>query len=338
MDEIGAARDLELSLATRKVKGKAVASEIDKIEKIIRDAKEIQRRPTMEGAQALRQRYLGELAQRLEDSVYGSVDEASALQGFAPSGRLFRQVYREMSKPLNQYQSPVGRVLTEEVEGLPGVFRADVTSIPSNVFKSPQQITILENAGISRTKLEPLAAEYTANKLNSFNSAEKINEFLNSAEGAYLREFPQLQAKARQYADTFARNEQKVAESTAGAKALEKRRGVVAERRQAAEQRLTADTAQNRTYIEGSLANIRNAPTERLGAQAESYFKGLRERGLINQADEARYIAQVRDINEKIKDREAARKALINLGILTAGAVGINYAAGYLTNRFLGGL
>jgi hypothetical protein len=77
---------------------------------------------------------------------------------------------------------------------------------------------------------------------------------------------------------------------------------------------------------------------ERLGAQAESYFKGLRERGLINAADEARYVAQVRDINEKIKDKEAARKALINLGILTAGAVGVNFAAGYLSSRFLGGL
>ena len=338
LDEIGAARDLQLSLATRKVKGKAVASEIDKIEKIIRDAKEIQRRPTMEGAQALKQRYLGELAQRLEDSVYGSVDEIGAAEGFAPSGRLFRQVYREMSKPLNQYQSPVGRVLTEEVEGLPGVFRADVGTIPSNVFKSPQQIAILENAGVSRAKLEPFAAEYTANRLSRFNSAEKINEFLNSAEGAYLREFPQLQTKARQYADTFARNEQKAAQSAAGAKALEQRRGTVAERRQTAEQRLTADTAQNRSYIEGSLANIRNAPTERLGAQAESYFKGLRERGLINAADEARYVAQVRDISEKIKDKEAARKALINLGILTAGAVGVNFAAGYLSSRFLGGL
>jgi glycyl-tRNA synthetase alpha subunit len=183
-----------------------------------------------------------------------------------------------------------------------------------------------------------LAAEYTANRLSRFNSAEKINEFLNSAEGAYLREFPQLQAKVRQYADTFARNEQKVEKSLAGAKALEQRAGTIAERRQTAEQRLTADTAQNRAYIENSLANIRNAPTERLGAQAESYFKGLRERGLISTADESRYIAQVRDINERIQDRAAARKSLINLGILAAGAVGINYAAGYLTNRFLGGL
>lgn len=338
MDEIAAARDLQMSLATRKVKGKAVASEIEKIEKIIRDAKEIQRRPTMEGAKALQQRYLGELAQRLEDSVYGSVDEVSAVQGFAPSGRLFRQVYAEMSKPLNQYNSPVGRVLTEEVEGLPGVFRADVTSIPANVFKSPQQIAILENAGISRKQLEPFAAEFTANKLAKFNSAEKIDEFINSAEGAYLKEFPQVLAKTKQYQQIFARNEQKVAESTAGARALEKRAGTIAERRQAGEQRIVADTAANRNYIEGSLANIRNAPTERLGAQTNAYFKGLRERGLISQADEARYIAQVREIEDKIKDKAEARKALIGLGILALGATGVNYAAGYLTNRFLGGL
>lgn len=338
MDEIGAARDLQMSLATRKVKGKAVASEIEKIEKIIRDAKEIQRRPTMEGAKALQQRYLGELAQRLEDSVYGSVDELSAIQGFAPSGRLFRQVYAEMSKPLNQYNSPVGRVLTEEVEGLPGVFRADVTSIPANVFKSPQQIAILENAGISRKQLEPFAAEYTANKLAKFNSAEKIDEFINSAEGAYLKEFPQVLAKTKQYQQIFARNEQKVAESTAGARALEKRAGTIAERRQAGEQRIVADTAANRSYIEGTLANIRNAPTEKLGAQANAYFRGLRERGLISQADEARYIAQVREVERTVKDQAEARKALVGLGILAAGTVGINYAAGYLTNRFLGGL
>lgn len=338
MDEIAAARDLQMSLATRKVKGKAVASEIEKIEKIIRDAKEIQRKPTMEGAKALQQRYLGELAQRLEDSVYGSVDEVSAVQGFAPSGRLFRQVYAEMSKPLNQYNSPVGRVLTEEVEGLPGVFRADVTSIPANVFKSPQQIAILENAGISRKQLEPFAAEFTANKLARFNSAEKINEFINSAEGAYLKEFPNVLAKTRQYADTFAKNEQKVVQSTAGARALEKRAGTIAERRQAGEQRIVADTAANRSYIEGTLANIRNAPTDKLGAQANAYFRGLRERGLISQADEARYIAQVREVERTIKDQAEARKALVGLGILAAGTVGINYAAGYLTNRFLGGL
>jgi hypothetical protein len=338
MDEIAAARDLQMSLATRKVGGKAVASEIDKIEKIIRDAKEIQRRPTMEGAKALQQRYLGELAQRLEDSVYGSVDEVSAVQGFAPSGRLFRQVYAEMSKPLNQYNSPVGRVLTEEVEGLPGVFRADVTSIPANVFKSPQQIAILDNAGISRKQLEPFAAEFTANKLAKFNSAEKIDEFINSAEGAYLKEFPNVLAKTKQYQQTFARNEQKAAQSTAGARALEKRAGTIAERRQAGEQKIVADTAANRTYIEGTLANIRNAPTEKLGAQANAYFRGLRERGLINQADEANYIAQVREIERTIQDRAEARKALVGLGILAAGTVGVNYAAGYLTNRFLGGL
>lgn len=338
MDEIAAARDLQMSLATRKVGGKAVASEIDKIEKIIRDAKEIQRRPTMEGAKALQQRYLGELAQRLEDSVYGSVDEVSAVQGFAPSGRIFRQVYAEMSKPLNQYNSPVGRVLTEEVEGLPGVFRADVTSIPANVFKSPQQIAILENAGISRKQLEPFAAEYTANKLNKFNSAEKIDEFINSAEGAYLKEFPQVLAKTKQYQQIFARNEQKVTESTAGARALEQRTKKVAERRQEKEAGITAKTEANKTYIENSLAVIRNAAPEKIATETEKYFKGLRERGLLSQADESKYIAQVRDVQAKIKDKEQAKRALVGLGILVAGTAGIPFAAGYLTNRFLGGL
>lgn len=339
MDEIAAARELDLALATRKVKGKAVPSEIDKIEKIIRETKEVQRMPIQEGAKALQQQYKSKLAQKLEDSVYGYVDEVGVLkEGFAPTGRVFRNVYREMSIPLNQYESPVGKVLTQQVEGLPNVFTADITQIPASVFRSPQQIAILDAAGIGRNKLEPLAAEYTANKLARFNSAEKIDEFINSAEGSYLKEFPNLLAKTKQYQQIFARNEQKVAESTAGARALEKRAGTIAERRQAGEQRIVADTAANRSYIEGTLANIRNAPTDKLGSQANAYFRGLRERGLISQADEARYIAQVREVERTVKDQAEARKALVGLGILAAGTVGINYAAGYLTNRFLGGL
>lgn len=338
VDEIAAARDLELSLATRKVKGKAVPSEIDKIEKIIRETKEVQRMPIQEGAKALQQQYKSKLAQKLEDSVYGYVDEVGVLkEGFAPTGRVFRNVYREMSIPLNQYESPVGKVLTQQVEGLPGVFTADVTQIPASVFRSPQQIAILDAAGIGRNKLEPLAAEYTANRLSKFNSAEKINEFINSAEGAYLKEFPQLLSKTQQYAQTFASNEVKAGAKEAGAKALKTRAGEMADVRQRAEQELAKLTKDDRDFVNSSLANIRNANQESIARQSESYVKGLRSRGIITPQEESTYIAQIRQVQQTAKDKQAAITAL--KGVLPyAAAVGGSAVAGYSLNKILGGL
>lgn len=339
-EEVLAAQDLMGQLSATKVGGKIVRSEIEKIEKIIRDTKKIASKPTMTGADALKQQNMGKLAQKLEDSVYGYVSESGkAVEGFAPTGRIFREVYAKMSQPLNVYESQVGKVLTQEVEGLKGIFQADASQIPAKVFQSPEQIRILEKMDIPKTKLQPLAAQYTANQLSKFNSAEKVKEFINSTQGAYLKEFPELAKKVNEYAKTFERNEALAAKQTAGAEALGKRAKEISGRAAEKGRRLADLAEKDRTFINDSAFRVQNATTtEQTISQAQNYILGLKERGLIPADEASQLLDQVRKVKEAKVDKDKAITALKGILPYVGAVAGGGAVAGYSLNKLLGGI
>jgi hypothetical protein len=338
-EEVLAAQDLMNQLSGTKVGGKIVRSEIEKIEKIIRDTKKITSKPTMTGADALKQQYMGKLAEKLEDSVYGYVTESGkAVEGFAPTGRVFREVYSKMSQPLNVYESQVGKVLTQEVEGLKGIFQADASQIPAKVFQSPEQIRILEKMDISKKSLEPLASQYTANQLSKFNSAEKVKEFINSTQGAYLKEFPDLAKKVNEYAKTFERNEALAASKTAGAEALGKRAKEISGRAAEKGRKLEELAEKDRSFVNDSNFRVQNATTkEQTITQAQNYILGLKERGLIPADEAAGLLEQVKKVRDAAADQAAAKTALKGILPWVGATIGAGAVGGYSLNKLLGG-
>ena len=338
--EISAANDLLNSLTGVKVKGQIVRSEIGKIEKIIREVKDLPSRATMTGADALKQQYMGKMAQKLEDSVYGYVDEAKGVvEGFAPTGRVFREVYREMMKPLNAYESPVGKVLTQQLEGLKGLFTADATAVPAAVFKSPQQIQILERMGVSKKSLEPFAAQYTANQLAQINKAEDVARWLGTAEASYLREFPELAKKAEQYASTFAKNEAAIATKTKSATEIRKAATQGARDVQADIKSLREMSVANRKEITDGLYKVVNAKDiPATAAQARTYVRGLKEKEFIVEAEANRLLEQIKQVEAAAKDKQSAVNALKGVLPWAGAAIGAGAYTGYSLNKLLGGL
>jgi hypothetical protein len=335
--EIAAANDLINSLSGVKVGGKVVRSEIGKIEKIIREVKELPSRATMTGADALKQQYMGKLAQKLEDSVYGYVDEAKGVvEGFAPTGRIFREVYRDMMKPLNAYESPVGKVLTQQLEGLKGLFTADATAIPAAVFKSPQQIQILERMGVSKSSLEPFAAQFTANQLSKLNKAEDVAKWLGSTEASYLKEFPELAKKAEQYASTFAKNEATVAKSTQSAADIRKAAEKVARDVPADIKSLREMSVADRKEVTDGLYKVVNA--KNVPSQARTYVLGLKEKGLIQEAESNVLLEQIRQVEAAAADKQSAINALKGVLPWAGAVIGGGAVTGYSLNKLLGGL
>ena len=335
-----AAKDLMETLSGVQVQGKIVRSQIEKIEKVIRETKKIANKPTMTGADAMKQQYMGKLAEKLEDSVYGYVSESGKpIAGFAPTGRTFREVYAKMSQPLNTYESQVGKVLTQEIEGLKGVFQADATQIPAKVFQSPEQIRILEKMDISKKALEPFAAQHAVNELSKLNTAEAVDAWINSSKGAYLQEFPAVAAKVKEYAKTLATNEVKAAEKSAGAKALSQRAKEVSQRAQGKAKKLSDLTKENKDFVSESSRDIFYATTtDRSISAAETYVKGLERRGLATREETIEMLDKIRDVKAREVDKAKAVTAL--KGILPwVGAIGLGSAiTGYSLNKAIGGL
>jgi len=334
-----AAKDLMETLSGVQVQGKIVRSQIEKIEKVIRETKKIANKPTMTGADAMKQQYMGKLAEKLEDSVYGYVSESGKpVAGFAPTGRTFREVYAKMSDPLNTYESQVGKVLTQEVEGLKGIFTSDATQIPAKVFQSPEQIRILERMDISKKTLEPFAAQHAANELSKLNTAEAVDAWINSSKGAYLQEFPAVAAKVKEYAKTLATNEVKAAEKSTGAKALSQRAKEISQRAQGKTEKLADLTKENQKFVSESSRDIFNATTtNRSISAAESFVKGLESRGLASREETIAMLDKIRDVKTRETDKAKAITALKGILPYVGATVGGGAVAGYSLNKLLGG-
>lgn len=299
--EVAAAKEINQQLQSIKVKGQVIRPEIEKIERIIRDVKKLPSKPTMTGADAMKQQYMGKMAQKLEDSVYGYVDEAgAAVEGFAPTGRTFRDVYRKMMQPLNAYESQVGQVLSKELEGIKGIFTSDASQIPAKVFQSPEQIKILEKMDISKKTLEPFATQHAANELSKLSTAEQVKAWINSTKGSYLKEFPQLEAKVNKYAETFAKNEAEVAKREAGAKALGEKRGVVAKTQEAAQK----GVAENIAKIEG----LQKFSPKDVGKEAVKIVDDLRNQRLISPEQAARIESDIAAVDRAYQGAEKLQK------------------------------
>lgn len=338
--EVDAARDVEQMLASRKVKGEIVRSEIEKIEKVIRDVKKLPGKPTATGADAMKQQYMGKLAQKLEDSVYGFVDETGrAVEGFAPTGRLFRETYARMMQPLNTYESPVGQMITGQLEGVKGIFTADATAIPSMVFKSPQQIRTLESMGVEKKAMEPFAAQHTSNVLSRFQTAEQAQNWLKSADASYLREFPELAKKAEGYVSTFAKNEATVAEKLGTKKTLGKMTVDVAQKARREAEDLSKMATEDKTAIGKYVFDINNAKNPTAAATAgRNYIKFLKDRDFLSEQEAVQQLEAVRRVESEVVDRQRAITALKGILPYAAAVTGATAVAGYSLNKLIGGL
>ena len=299
--EVGAARDINEMLQSIKYKGNVIRPEIEKIEKIIREVKSMPSKPTMTGADAMKQQYMGKMAQKLEDSVYGYVDEAGKnVAGFAPTGRTFHNVYAQMMQPLNVYESPVGKVLAQELQGLKGVFTSDASQIPAKVFQSPEQVRILEKMDISKKTLEPFAKQHTANELSKLNTAEQVKEWIGSTKGSYLQEFPELEAKVNKYADTFAKNEAEVAKRETGIKAIEAKRGVVSKTQEQAQK----DISETIANIQG----LQKFSPKTIGNEAIKIVSDLSSKRLITPEKAAQLEKQIAEVDMAYQGAEKLKK------------------------------
>jgi len=299
--EIAAVKDLNQQLQSIKYKGEVIRPEIEKIEKIIRDAKKLPSQATMTGADALKQQHMGKLARKLEDSVYGYVDEAGkSVAGFAPTGRTFHNVYAKMMQPLNVYESQVGKVLAQEMQGLRGIFTSDASEIPTKVFQSPEQVRILERMDISKKTLEPFAKQHTANELSKLNTAEQVKEWIGSTKGSYLQEFPELEAKVNKYAETFAKNEAEVAKRETGIKAIETKRGVVSKTQEQAQK----DISETIANIQG----LQKFSPKTIGNEAIKIVSDLSSKRLITPEKAAQLEKQIAEVDMAYQGAEKLKK------------------------------
>lgn len=308
-------------LSPIKVKEGLARVPIEGVDKEIRRLRDLSSGPPKEGVDAITQQFAGKLADKLADSVFGSVTEAGeVVKGFAPGGRMAKQVYRDMSVPVNQYKSSLGQQLTARFPEAPEFFMAGESTIPSTAFRDRESARQLIALSTGKTKkVEEFAAKHTANELQG-KTAAQAQDWLNT-KGAYLEEFPTVKKFAQDYVDTLTRNEAKIT----GQEAITKQVGKDVTTTRARSLKSQKDIADIKDRLQKTLTEAEPA---QLRERVEKILPELRQYGVFTAEQEQRFIAELDNI-KNIADKRARDRKIAYI----VGAIGLTYPAQRVLNK-----
>jgi len=255
-----------------------------------------------EGFDAISQQQAGRLAKVVE----------GVMEDFSPSIRKFIDQYRKDSEPMRVFQTKVGKALIDEQLFGRGAnyAKVPVQSIPTKVFKSPEDYRALIDALGGDVKLaEQSAQRYFVSQLESRKTGNQLQQFLRDNR-TMLKET----------------NSAKMADDYVKAAITAEQRGAKVTEMGATR---TATAAEKET-LKNDLMLI-NSDLERakdineINAQVTKVANRLEKAGVMDIKQRDQFLREVNTITDAQKKKEYIRKG-IRIGVY--GAVGTGAATG----------
>ena len=244
-----------------------------------------------EGVEAIDQQRAGRLAQQVENII----DEFSA-----GSYKKAKDTYRELSKPINEFNTSVGKYVTEKPEGFEvGDFMSRLGKVGPKVFENRFTAKqLFDVAGAEKS--EQLALGYLADKIGPEPTADKIRSVLESnRDWLALPEFKaigsQLEAAAGQMSRATTRSKQ------AGilSKALGVKIGQLPELPTKQAQKITSTAEKEAAQVRQKAEK----ETGRIGTEAERKIAGLTpDTAALRQEAKAQVDASAISVESRIED------------------------------------
>jgi len=194
---VTALTNLYNSLRTRQIEQDGAVvnlpTSFDAIDTIRRKLGEAFRNPQAEGYGAIGQNMAKDYYKRLSE-VLGKYSEAK---------KNLISNYEELSRELDIFKG-VGRKAAAIDRYDPTRFQTDPASLPAEYFSSRQSVRdLIDLTGGDRGLVEQQARAYVARQLQTATDANQVRNFVDR-NNDWLREFPQLQTQANQFADQLA--------------------------------------------------------------------------------------------------------------------------------------
>ena len=160
----------ERAIAEQMYRDLSEARNIRAVEKTFRKYNEISSGPPKEGFDAVTQQFAGKIAGDLSES----------LNQFAPKRLEFRKTYKELSSPLDAYETSFGKRAIAEEGAVPGELKMMPSDLPSNYFKNRDTINVLrEQLAGDEAAVRKFANQYAVNELEG-RSAQQAQTWFNN--------------------------------------------------------------------------------------------------------------------------------------------------------------
>lgn len=295
------------------------AKDIEAVEKTFRKYQELSKGAPKEGYDAVLQQYAGRVSDNLSE----------ALNIFSPKRKEFRDTYRELSGPLDAYETAFGAKGVAMETAVPERVKMMPTDYPKTYFKNRDTINALrEQLAGDEAAVRKFANQHTVNELQGKTASQaadwlKTNgEWLNTVEG--------LNVRVNRYVSELQRAEASAAAKEAQATKLGEKAKEIGTTRETAQEKIATTAASQKEKLSSFREQLNLSP-EKAPALANNMIKYLSDNKLMS-PERLRLLKADVDAAEKatdaVKRAEQIRRAFIKWGVITAGGTYATYEFG----------
>jgi hypothetical protein len=301
----------EKKIAQEMYQDLAEAKDIEAVEKTFRRFQEKASGQPKEGYDAVTQQFAGSVATEL----------SNALNKFAPKREQFRNTYRELSGPLDAYETSFGAKPLAQEKKVEGQLKMMPTDYPDYYFKNRDTVNVLRQqlAG-DEAAVRKFANQHISNELQGKTAdqatqwVQKNSEWLNTIKDAQTGQG--LNTRVNQYVQELKNAETKAQQATKlGSKAQE-----VGKLRETGQQKIAETAAQQKQKI-SEFKDQLNLYPEKSTNIANNMIKYLSEYKLLP-PEKLKYLkAEVDAVSKTAEGAEKAkeiRNKFIKYGVISA--------------------
>lgn len=297
---------------------------VEGVEKIFRKYNEASKGAPKEGYDAVMQQFSGDVSKKLSE----------ALNSFAPSRVEFRNTYRELSSPLDAYETQFGKQALATEKAVPGQVQMMPTDYPKQYFQNRDTIRVLrEQLAGDEAAVRKFANQHVVNELQGKN-VEQAKAWLAKNE-AWVNEVEGLNGRVAKYVRGLEQAELKAGTLEQQIEKIRTRKAELGKIRQSVEDRIAKAGEADRQVIANNSALLKNAQASEVPTKAKSFVEDLFKRKLINEQELQSFSKEIRKIEEMSRTKEeAARRIRKYIGggmVIAAGA-----ATPYVVRKTLG--
>lgn len=293
----------ERKLAQDMYKDLGEAKDIEAVEKTFRKYNEASKGAPKEGYDAVMQQYAGSISDEL----------SNALNKFSPKRQEFRSTYKDLSGPLDAYETSFGAKGVAREKAVPERVQMMPTEYPNRYFKNRDTIRALkEELAGDEAAVRKFANQHAVNELAG-KDAKAAQSWLDT-NAPWIDEVPGLSDRVKRYVYELAKSERTVAGKEKAAEAVGAKAKDIVSTRQAAESKLQQDINQ--------LATL--AP-EQVSAKARQIVSDLQARRLVHPSKVSEIQKQINAVDQAYQGAEKAKRirdVLVKYGLLSATGYG----------------
>jgi hypothetical protein len=286
------------------------ARDIEAVEKTFRRFKEKASGPAKEGYDAVLQQFAGKLSE----------DLSQALNTFSPKRLEFRNTYRELSTPLDVYETSFGAKPLATEAKVEGQLKMMPTDYADYYFKNRDTINVLRTqlAG-DEAAVRKFANQHAVNELQG-KTADQAAAWLKNNSG-WIDTVEGLNTRVSRYVTELKRSEVAAAAKEAEAAKLGAKAKQVGAAREAGESKIVETAASQKERLNQFKEQL-NINPEKAPAVADNMIKYLSDNKLLP-VDKLKglkaEIDAVRQTADAVERANAIRKAFIKWGVISAG-------------------